>query len=176
MKTNMENLETFDKAGDVNVIIETPKGSHFKYVYTPESNLFRIKRVLPPGMVFPFNFGFIPSTRGEDGDPLDIMIINEEPMATGCLLKARLLGVVHAEQTENGKTMRNDRLLGALIDEESPAKYLFVEFDERKLAQVEFFFATYNRVSGKDFKVLGFGVAGKAEQLVEQGKSRFTKR
>ncbi|HEV2696056.1 MAG TPA: inorganic diphosphatase [Verrucomicrobiae bacterium] len=176
MKTNMEQLETFDTARNVNVIIETPKGSHFKYVYTPESGLFRIKRVLPPGMVFPFNFGFIPSTRGEDGDPLDVMIINDEPMAVGCLLKARLLGVVHAEQTENGKTVRNDRLLGALMDEESPAKYLFVEFDERKLAQVEFFFATYNRVSGKEFKVLGFGVAGKAEQLVEQGKSKFGKK
>jgi inorganic pyrophosphatase len=55
MKANLEKLAPFNPAGNVNVIIETPKGSHFKYVYTPESGLFRIKRVLPPGMVFPFN-------------------------------------------------------------------------------------------------------------------------
>jgi inorganic pyrophosphatase len=83
---------------------------------------------------------------------------------------ARLLGVVKAEQTENGKTMRNDRLIGALRDEETPEEYLFVEFDGRKLAQIEFFFATYNKISGKDFKVLGLGDATEATQLVRQGK------
>jgi inorganic pyrophosphatase len=171
MKTAIEKITAFDKTNHaLNVIIETPKGSRFKYIYTPGSGLFRVKRVLPPGMVFPFNFGFIPSTRGADGDPLDIIIIHDEPMFAGCQIKARLLGVVKAEQTENGKTLRNDRLVGALLDEESPAEYLFVEFDGRKLAPIEFFFATYNRISGKDFKVVGWGDARQAEQLVRQGK------
>jgi inorganic pyrophosphatase len=118
-------------------------------------------------------YGFIPSTRGADGDPLDILIANAEPMTMGCLVAVRLLGVVQAEQAENGKLLRNDRLVGALVDEESPDKYLFVGFDGRQLAQVEFFFATYNRVSGKDFKVLGFGSAAQAEQIVQQGKTKF---
>jgi inorganic pyrophosphatase len=156
----------------VNVIVETPKGSRFKYVYTPRSGLFRVKRVLPPGMVFPFNFGFIPSTRGADGDPLDIIIIHDEPMFAGCQIKARLLGVVKAEQTENGRTLRNDRLLGAVWDEESPAEYLFVDFDRRKLAQIEFFFGTYNRVSGKDFRILGLGDVAQAEQIVRKAKQK----
>jgi inorganic pyrophosphatase len=80
MKTAIEKIKAFDKTNhDLNVIIETPKGSRFKYVYTPKSGLFRVKRALPPGMVFPFNYGFIPSTRGADGDPLDI-IIHDEPL------------------------------------------------------------------------------------------------
>ena len=172
MKTKIEKIRTFDETShDLNVIIETPKGSRFKYVYTPKTGLFRIKRALPPGMVFPFNFGFIPSTRGADGDPLDIIIIHDEPMFAGCQIKARLLGVVKAEQTENGKTMRNDRLVGALMDEETPEKFLFVDFDEQNLAQVEFFFATYNRISGKDFKALGWGDAQLARQLIQNGKT-----
>ena len=104
MKTPLEKLKVFDKASHaLNVVIETPKGSRFKYVYTPKTGLFRVKRVLPPGMVFPFNFGFIPCTRGADGDPLDIIIVHDEPMFPGCQIMARLLGVVKAEQTEKGK-------------------------------------------------------------------------
>lgn len=136
MKTKIEKLKAFNPAGrNVNVIIETPKGSRFKYVYTPKSGMFRIKRALPSGMVFPFNFGFIPSTRAADGDPLDIIIVHDESMFAGCQIQARLLGVVKAEQTEHGITMRNDRLVGALMDEETPAEYLFVDFDGRRLAQ-----------------------------------------
>jgi inorganic pyrophosphatase len=161
------------KSTCVNVIVENPKGSHFKYVYTRETGLFRIKRVLPRGMVFPFNFGFIPATLGAGGDPLDILIVNDEPVVAGCLLKARLLGVLKARQTENGKTMRNDRLVGAIADEESPPEFLFAEFDRRQLAQIEFFFATYNQLSGKTFKVLGAGNVRQAEQIVRQGIKRF---
>jgi inorganic pyrophosphatase len=170
MKTASEKLKAFDPAKQwVNVIIETPKGSPFKYVYTPESGLFRIKRALPPGMVFPFNYGFIPSTRGADGDPLDLIIIHDEPMAVGCHIHARLLGVAKAEQTEHGKTMRNDRLLGALVDEETPAEYLATTFDRQKLVPMEFFFATYNRISGKDFRLLGLGDATQARKIVRKG-------
>jgi inorganic pyrophosphatase len=171
MKTRIEKITALNRTTqNVNVIIETPKGSRFKYVYTPKLGTFRIKRALPPGIVFPFNFGFIPSTRGADGDPLDIIIIHDEPMFTGCQIQARLLGMVKAEQTEKGRTMRHDRLVGALIDEETPAEYLFVDFDERRLAQVEFFFATYNRLGGKDFKVLGWGKVAEAGQIVQKGK------
>jgi inorganic pyrophosphatase len=171
MKTKLEKIKVFDPASqNVNVIVETPKGSRFKHVYTPKLGMFRVKRALPPGMVFPFNYGFIPSTRGADGDPLDIIIIHDEPMFAGCQIQARLLGVVKAKQTENGKTMRNDRLVGALVDEESAPEYLFVDFDQRRLTQVEFFFATYNRLSGKEFKVLGWGKVAEAVRIVRKGK------
>lgn len=157
----------------MNVIIETSRGSPVKYSYRPDNGLFYAKRLLPPGMVFPFNFGFIPSTLGEDGDPVDIIILNEVPLIPGCLVKALLVAVIHAEQTENGKTYRNDRLVGALMDEESPKEFLKERLDDRQVAEVQFFFATYNHFSGKEFRVLGTGSAEQATQLVRAGEERF---
>ena len=58
-------------------IVETPKGSAQKYDYDPKNKWFKLKKIMPAGMVFPFDFGFIPDTKGEDGDPLDIIIISE---------------------------------------------------------------------------------------------------
>ena len=62
-------------------------------------------------MVFPFEFGFIPSTLGEDGDPLDILVLMDTPTTTGCLVTARLVGVIEALQTDNESSGRNDRLI-----------------------------------------------------------------
>src|SRR5215467_13835054 len=92
-------------------IIETPKGSRNKFDDDPKSNLFLLAALLPEGMMFPFDFGFIPSTLGEDGDPIDILVLMDAPAHPGCLIDVRLIGVIQAEQTEGGKTETNDRLL-----------------------------------------------------------------
>src|SRR6202451_2225946 len=96
-------------------IIEPPKNRRNKFDYDPESNLFRLGGLLPEGMMFPFDFGFIPSTLGQDGDPLDVMVLMDEPAHVGCLLDVRIIGVVEAEQTEDGKTETNCRLLAVAI-------------------------------------------------------------
>src|SRR5438552_8047065 len=93
-------------------IIETPKGCRNKFDYDPDSGLFVLGGLLPEGMVFPFDFGFIPSTLGDDGDPLDIMVLMDAPAHVGCLIDVRIVGVIEAKQTEDGETQRNDRLLG----------------------------------------------------------------
>src|SRR5579859_2257497 len=84
-------------------IIETPKGSRNKFDYDPETSLFMLGGLLPEGMQFPFDFGFLPSTRGEDGDPLDIMVLMDAPAHVGCLMEVRIIGIIKAEQTEDGK-------------------------------------------------------------------------
>ena len=157
----------------VNVIVETPKGSRFKFAYTPGIGLLRVKCALPPGKVFPFNSGFIPSTFDDEGHPLDILILNDEPVIAGCLLKAQLLGVVYGEQTENGKTLRHDRLVGEIMYEESSPEFRHVELDEDRIAQIEFLFEIYNNLSGKDFKVLGIGNSRQAGQLICQSANLF---
>jgi inorganic pyrophosphatase len=96
---------------DLRVVIETPKGSQNKYAYEPSIGTFVLRGVLPAGAVFPFDFGFVPSTLGEDGDPLDILVLMDSSAFAGCLVPSRLIGAIEAEQTENGKTERNDRLL-----------------------------------------------------------------
>src|SRR5579864_7303220 len=103
------------KKGTCRAIIETPKGSRNKFDYDPDSNLFMLGGLLPEGMMFPFDFGFIPSTLGGDGDPLDVMVLMDEPAHVGCLLDVRIIGVIEATQTQHGKTERNDRLLAVAV-------------------------------------------------------------
>src|ERR1044072_9986204 len=115
---NLSSLPAFDAdSKDLNVLIETPKGSRNKFKYDEKRGLFKLSGVLPMGAVFPFDFGFIPSTLGGDGDPLDVLILMDEPAFPGCLIPARLIGVIEAEQTEDkGKTVRNDRLIAVAQD------------------------------------------------------------
>ena len=100
--------------GCVDVVIETPKGSSQKYDYDPETHFFKMKKILPSGMVFPYDFGFVPDTKGEDGDPLDVIVISEFHSFPGCMIKCRIIGGIKAEQSgEKGKKkmIRNDRYL-----------------------------------------------------------------
>src|SRR5215475_6104288 len=113
---NISRLRPFGpKSEYVNVIIETPKGSRTKFKYDERENLFVFDKALPMGQSFPFDYGFVPSTKGGDGDPLDVMVI-AEPTFVGCLVHAKLLGVIEAEQTENGETERNDRLIAVPVE------------------------------------------------------------
>src|SRR5436190_11092429 len=106
------NISPFaEEQGLINVIVETPKGNRNKYAYDEKSGLVTLKKVLPCGMVFPFDFGSIPGTKGEDGDPLDVLIVMENSVCTLCLVQARLIGVIEAEQWDKDKCERNDRLI-----------------------------------------------------------------
>jgi inorganic pyrophosphatase len=94
------------KKSTCRAIIETPKGCRNKFDYDPESNLFMLGGLLLEGMMFPFDFGFISSTLGEDGDPLDVLVFMDAPAHVGCLIEVRIIGIITAEQTEDGKTER----------------------------------------------------------------------
>src|SRR5215212_5502023 len=104
-------------SNELNVIIEAPKGSRNKFNYDEEHQLFKLGGVLSLGAVFPFDFGFIPSTLGGDGDPLDVLLLMDEPAFPGCLVPSRLVAVIEAEQTErDGTRTRNDRLIAVASD------------------------------------------------------------
>ena len=108
----LTDIPAFGSDGDLNVVVETPKGSHNKYAYDEEFGAFRFQAVMPEGNLFPHDFGFVPSTLGEDGDPLDVLVLLDVSLPVGCLLSARPLGVIEAEQRErDGTVERNDRLL-----------------------------------------------------------------
>src|ERR1700685_664611 len=116
----MANLQSLPHQLDLETdicraIIETPKGCRNKFDYDPDSGLFKLGGLLPEGMMFPFDFGFIPSTLGADGDPVDIMVLMDAPAHVGCLIAVRIIGIIDAEQTEKGKTKKNSRLLGVAI-------------------------------------------------------------
>jgi inorganic pyrophosphatase len=108
----LHDIETRDRRSKrVNVVIDTPKGSQNKFKFDEKLGLFRLSRILPAGMRFPFDFGSVPRTRAEDGDALDVLVLMDAPTFPGCLVTVRLLGVLRAKQTEKRKTIRNDRLI-----------------------------------------------------------------
>ena len=93
----------------VGVIIETPKGSRKKLKYDPAKRMYKLSKVMPEGMVFPYDFGFVPDTKGQDGDPLDVLVLTAEPLFPGCLVNCARVGIIEAEQEEEGETKWNDR-------------------------------------------------------------------
>lgn len=168
-------LKPFDeKTKDLNVVIETPKGSRNKYTFDEKREIFTLGGVLPLGAHFPFDFGFIPQTLGEDGDPLDVLILMDEPVFPGCLISARLIGVIEANQTEEGKTVRNDRLIAIAC--ESPTHNDVQRLDdlnENLIDQIKHFFISYNEAKGKKFEPLNQSDTKKAERLVSEGAKKY---
>src|SRR5690349_2970414 len=109
---SLANLPTFDReTGDVTVVVETPKGSHNKYRYDPDCRAVRMSAVLGEGLSFPYDFGFVPSTLGGDGDPLDVLLFLDHAVPPGTVVTARLIGVLEVRQREEGERQwkRNDR-------------------------------------------------------------------
>lgn len=168
----VERLAAFDKeTGALNAIVDTPKGSRNKFKFDEKLGLFRLAGVLPAGAYFPYDFGYIPSTHGEDGDPLDVLLLMDEPAFVGCLVQARLIGVIEAEQTErDDKRERNDRLIAVAENSNNQKDVTSLEqVNPRLLDEIEHFFASYNAVRGKEFKPLRRADAKRAEELVREG-------
>ena len=86
--SRLNPLDSDDKQ-ILRVVVETPKGSRNKFAFDPDQHLFHLKKVLPTGMAFPYDFGFVPSTEAEDGDPIDVLILMDGPAFPGCVLKCR---------------------------------------------------------------------------------------
>jgi len=87
------------KDGLLQVIVETPAGSRNKFAFDPKQGIFALKKVLPAGMVFPYDFGFLPQTIAPDDDPIDVLLLMDEPAFPGCAVWSRLIGVIEGEQT-----------------------------------------------------------------------------
>src|SRR5882762_4480106 len=98
---DLSRLNPFDSRDKriLRVVIETPKGSRNKFAFDADQHVFELKKVLPAGMAFPYDFGFVPSTEAEDGDPIDVLVLMDEPAFPGCVLKCRTIGVIEGEQS-----------------------------------------------------------------------------
>jgi inorganic pyrophosphatase len=169
----LSQIETFSEDHLLRVLIETPRGSRNKYDWVEELGVFRMSKVLPEGHVFPFDFGFIPGTRGEDGDPLDVLVLSDVAIGfPGTLVETRLIGVIEADQTErDGKTVKNDRLIGVA----EPSRLFqgtkrLADLPKSLLEEIEAFFVSYNEQSGKKFKPSGHGTAATARRLIQDAK------
>ncbi len=180
MKTNQNtyliDLDPFDPETKLlNIIVDTPKGSRNKFSYDEKLGLFKLSGVLPAGAIFPYDFGFVPSTLGGDGDPVDVLILMDEPAFTGCLVPGRLIGVIEASQTErDGETMRNDRLIAVAADSIIHRELKSLDqVNGALLEQIEHFFISYNVIKDKVFEILGRYGPARAEKIVREGIDAF---
>jgi inorganic pyrophosphatase len=178
-QARLVDLKAFaEESGELNVIIETPQGSRNKFNYDEELGLFKLGGVLPAGASFPFDFGFVPSTLGGDGDPLDVLLLMDEAAFPGCLVAARLIGVIEAEQTErDGETTRNDRLIAVAAESRThEGVRSLLKLDDQLVKEIEHFFISYNEIKGKAFKPLGRFGPQRAKKVIEAGVKQFQQR
>lgn len=158
----------------VPVIVETSQGARSKVEFDLELGCLKLTKVLPAGFTFPLNFGSIPGTLADDGDPLDILLFMGDPVPAGTLVEARPIGVMEAEQTEDGKKERNDRLFGVAVhstEHQNMDSVSAVEKPKRK--ELERFFQDYNREEGKKFRCLGWFGPKRAWRLIREGRRRY---
>jgi inorganic pyrophosphatase len=161
---------------ELNIVIETPKGSRNKFEYDEKRSVFRLGGVLPLGAVFPFDFGYLPSTLGGDGDPLDVLVLMDESAFAGCLVPGRLIGIIEANQTEDETTNRNDRLIAVATDSRNHSDVQTLEDLNRNiLDEIEHFFVSYNEAKGKQFVVLGRFGPDRARKVVTAAMKKFGK-
>jgi inorganic pyrophosphatase len=158
------------KTCECRVVVETPKGRRNKFDYDPDIQAFTLGGLLGEGLSFPFDFGFIPSTVGEDGDPLDVMILMDEPAHVGCVLGVRIVGVIEAEQTKDGNKITNNRLIGVAVHSYSHQHIqTLADISKSLLDHVAEFFIAYNKGRGKRFQVTGMHGPKRAMKLVSEG-------
>jgi inorganic pyrophosphatase len=172
--SRLQSLDPKDKDKNDNaliqVVIETPKGSRNKYDFDSEEKVFRLKKVLPAGMTFPYDFGFIPRTLAEDGDPVDVLVLMDEPAFPGCVLKCRLIGVIEGEQVDGKDKERNDRVVAVEKDNHSFADIDHLDdLGKEFLHELEQFFVNYHSLSGEEFRVLGAKGPKQAKKRIEEG-------
>jgi inorganic pyrophosphatase len=159
----------YEQSSLVNIVLDTPKGAPYKLKYEERAGIFRVHKALPLGLAFPFNFGFVPSTLGGDGDPLDVLLLTDYTMPIGAILLGKLISVLEAEQTENKKKQRNDRLIAMPIElvSRKPMQPI-VEFNSALKTAIVDFFIKYNELQEKTFHPLRFATARRAVESVRK--------
>jgi inorganic pyrophosphatase len=162
------------KDGLLQVVVETPKGCRNKFAFDPDQGVFALKKVLPAGMTFPYDFGFLPRTLAEDGDPMDVLLLMDEPAFSGCAVRARLIGVIEGEQVDGKKKIRNDRIVAV-----AEANHMYAnihslnDLPSQFLKELEDFFVNYHNLEGKKYRLLGCKGADAALGLIEGARSDF---
>ena len=159
----------FRRDGSVNVVVETPRGSQAKFKYDPETGAIMLSRPLPAGVVYPYDWGYIPSTRAADGDPIDVMVLWDGTSFPGVVLPSRLIGVLRVEQagTEPGRRERNDRLFALPIKAPRSAHVQTIfDLPDRVRLEIEQFFQTVVAFEGKDLRLLGFEGKDEADRVL----------
>jgi len=166
----LHRLPTFARDDIFHVVVESPRGSTVKLKHDPDLDVFAISRPLPLGLVYPYDWGFVPSTRGPDGDPIDVAVFWDTPTFPGVLIQCRALAVIKVEQNvpdRPGARRRNDRILAVPIEGRRQADLSTAsDLPERVRQELEVFFVTVTALEGKDPRILGWDDTRAALELL----------
>jgi inorganic pyrophosphatase len=170
-------LPTRNNSGDVYVVVETPRGSAAKLEYDPELRVFTLSKALFLGLTYPYDWGFIPSTKGEDGDPIDALVLHDTATAPGLVLKCKIIGVLEVLQSEKGeKGIRNDRLIAVPRDSHrEKADKDARDLPKQMRQEIEKFFVATDELEAKVLKFLGWKGPKVGEQLIDRAAKQFKK-
>jgi len=164
------------KNGLVVVVVETPRGSGNKLKYDAELGMYRLERVLPAGMAFPFDFGFVPRTLAEDGDPLDAIVLVDSPVYPGCIVLSRLIGLLEVEQQDGGvgPFERNDRLVAVAGGPKGHSSLRALhDVDPFRLEAIGTFFINYHAMDGDNVRVIGRKGVRAAEAAMRRAATAY---
>ena len=168
----LHKLPARDDDGDVRVVVEAPRGSGLKLKYEPSLGVFEHGRMLPLGLAYPYDWGFVPGTRAEDGDPLDALVITDVPSWPGVVIPCRPLGAVLVEDHEDGEKERNDRLV---LVPSGAERFEHLENPEslpaRMREEIEQFFLNAIFFTPKDAKILGWKGPKYADKLIARAEN-----
>jgi len=174
---NLARLPT--RAGDelVHVVVETPRGARAKLTFDPELKTFVLSKALMLGLSYPYDWGFIPSTRAEDGDPLDAMVIHDAATTPGLVLRCKLIGVLQTMQKTKYDRIRNDRVIA--VPENSHRERELHGIQELPPAlkqELEKFFVATDELEAKTLRFLGWQGPAQAKKLVRRCEKVFKKK
>jgi inorganic pyrophosphatase len=155
----------------LNMVIEVMSGSRDKYEYRSDWEAFVLDRIIPSSVVFPVEYGFVPQTWFQDGDPLDIMTLSYEPLEVGSIAKVRVIGSLIIEDEEG----IDPKILAVLVNDARFEGYMDItDVHKHQLVEIQEFFATYKRLEPRKWaKVKGWKNAEEAKQIVVSAMKRY---
>lgn len=168
---SLDELRPRDKEGDLLVVVESPRGSAVKLKYDPELGAMTLTRSLVAGTVMAFDFGFVPGTKAEDGDPLDAIVLLDAPTAPGVVIRCRPIGIVRLTQKDKKKGGRehNDRVVAVAIGDRRREDVKDAsDLNERERSEIEQFFVAAAALEGKDVVVDGWRDAKQAKKAIDE--------
>ena len=153
------------EAGVINVLIEIPGGSKNKYEFDKDMNAFALDRVLFASVQYPFDYGFVPNTLADDGDPLDGMVMMDEPTFPGCVIAARPIGML--EMIDGGD--RDEKILCVPVEDPRYNEvHSLKDVAPHRLEEIAEFFRTYKNLEKKETEILGWKDVDAVKPLVEE--------
>jgi inorganic pyrophosphatase len=165
----IDEIAPFDGEGHLRVVVESPRASRVKFTFDRETGTFRFGRELPTGVAFPFDFGFIPGTLAEDGDPLDALVLHDSPSYPGIVIACRVVGAVELTEndSETGMRIRNDRVIAVPAEEpKAGAEHDGAALTRRRKQELGEFFRVASLFEGKRVRIRGWAGRAVAERLV----------